>query len=580
MFRAQLESKGIPPALLDAAIARTARERRRSDGDGDDDDDDNIGGVAGQADFDALMANLAIEYSKSAENATPEQLKEKAERMRGKGNVEELRSLPTRDDESWGVLVREEYVEENNMRTTQLENRRVVVHVVKAPKSVPWSPLRIPDGKNDAKKEDIPNSKHLPMLADVHTYPIDVRDYPLERSPAVLRRLQDTTLEIRVFDDADLDLETAGSLVGSGSVPLAPLSMAGGMVNARIPLFDLNGRDVGSAELTAEWVDAIPAARENASQPIYSAPPQVPAVHGASSSNVGASFGLASEEQGFYETLKPVEPSAPAVTTAVATTASAQDLSASTDSVRQGARTGAGGLVPASDDAGAVVRVDASHRSLGGARYAGGVADSVDYEALPQASAPAALSWLPADRSAWPSTSCLCFAVTSFEVTESQLAQALVKTPVTVVVDLFSDVVETAKMTSAPARLAPGTTRVALEASSGGVGVPFGLAFPVASGTGALASSFATAISDAVLDGSRDAFEKLVAIVSVVQAEGAARDVASAIVPLGNLAKGSRGEWNNEGVALTDEQNRKVGFLTITTSAKSVMDAVLRGARR
>lgn len=408
----------------------------------------------------------------------------------------------------------------------------------------------------------------------------DVRDYPLERSPAVLRRLQDTTLEIRVFDDADLDLETAGSLVGSGSVPLAPLSMAGGMVNARIPLFDLNGRDVGSAELTAEWVDAIPAARENASQPIYSAPPQVPAVHGASSSNVGASFGLASEEQGFYETLKPVEPSAPAVTTAVATTASAQDLSASTDSVRQGARTGAGGLVPASDDAGAVVRVDASHRSLGGARYAGGVADSVDYEALPQASAPAALSWLPADRSAWPSTSCLCFAVTSFEVTESQLAQALVKTPVTVVVDLFSDVVETAKMTSAPARLAPGTTRVALEASSGGVGVPFGLAFPVASGTGALASSFATAISDAVLDGSRDAFEKLVAIVSVVQAEGAARDVASAIVPLGELAKGSRGEWNNEGVALTDEQNRKVGFLTITTSAKSVMDAVLRGARR
>ena len=179
MFRAQLESKGIPPALLDAAIARTARERRRSDGDEDGDDDDNNGGVAGQADFDALMANLAIEYSNSAENATPEQLKEKAERMRGKGNVEELRSLPTRDDESWGVLVREEYVEENNMRTTQLENRRVVVHVVKAPKSVPWSPLRIPDGKNDAKKEDIPNSKHLPMLADVHTYPIEAHSDPI-----------------------------------------------------------------------------------------------------------------------------------------------------------------------------------------------------------------------------------------------------------------------------------------------------------------------------------------------------------------------------------------------------------------
>ena len=90
-----------------------------------------------------------------------------------------------------------------------------------------------------------------------------------------------------------------------------------------------------------------------------------------------------------------------------------------------------------------------------------------------------------------------------------------------------------------------------------------------------MAESFSAAVAAAVLDGDRDSVEKLVAIVSVVQTEGATRDVASGIVPLGDVAKGVRGEWTNEAVPVTDESNKTVGFVSVTTAAKAAIDRAL-----
>ena len=336
--------------------------------------------------------------------------------------------------------------------------------------------------------------------------------------------------------------------------------MAGGVVNARVPLFDLNGKDTGTVEVTAEWVDAIPSGRDNAAQPAYVEPSLGAARHGSAVEAGGATFGIAAEEQSFYEALRPVEapvPPAPAL---------------APSSASQGARTGAGGMEAADD---AVVRVDASHRSLsGGARYAGGIADSVDLgDAVPPSpAAPTTLDWLAADRTTWPTSTSVCIAVTGMEFTNAETARSLVGVPPTVVVDLFSDTVDTTRMTATAAKLETGATRVAFTGGAGGA--PYGLAFPV-SGSGALAESFSAAVAAAVLDGDRDSVEKLVAIVSVVQTEGATRDVASGIVPLGDVAKGVRGEWTNEAVPVTDESNKTVGFVSVTTAAKAAIDRAL-----